>query len=63
LDRILPVIPAYANDMTVINDIMAGKRTVPTSSIGAGLAAILTASETINVILRKKMPKAPHIRF
>jgi molybdopterin/thiamine biosynthesis adenylyltransferase len=63
LDRILPVIPAYANDMTVINDIMAGKRTVPTSSIGAGLAAILTASETINVILGKEMPKAPQYTF
>ena len=63
LDRILPVIPAYANDMTVINAIMAGKRTVPTSSIGAGLAAILTASETINVILGKEMPKAPQYTF
>ena len=63
LDRILPVIPAYANDMNLIQEIIDGKKYVPTSSIGAGLAAILTASEAINVILGKDIPKAPKYTF
>jgi hypothetical protein len=42
---------------------IAGERPIPTTSIGAGLAAILAASEAINVILRKDVPKAPNYTY
>jgi molybdopterin/thiamine biosynthesis adenylyltransferase len=63
IDKIIPVIPAYGTDMNMIQEIIDGKRYVPTSSIGAGLAAILSASEVINVILGKDIPKAPKYTF
>ncbi len=63
LERIVPIIPSYAADITVIQEIIAGERYVPTSSIGAGLAAILAASEAINVILRRDIPKAPKYTY
>lgn len=63
IEKIVPVIPAYAPDISVIQEIIDGKRYVPTSSIGAGLAAILSASEAINVILGKDVPKAPKYTF
>jgi molybdopterin/thiamine biosynthesis adenylyltransferase len=63
LERIVPIIPSYAPDMAVIQEIIAGKRYVPTTSIGAGLAAILSASEAINVILKRDVPKAPKYTY
>jgi molybdopterin/thiamine biosynthesis adenylyltransferase len=63
LERIVPIIPSYATDITMLNEIIAGKRPVPTNSIGAGLAAILAASEAINVILEKDVPKAPNYTY
>lgn len=63
IEKIVPVVPAYAPDVSVIQEIIDGKRYVPTTSIGAGLAAILSASEAVNIILRKEMPKAPKYTF
>ena len=63
LEKIVPVMPAYATDINLIQEIIDGKRYVPTTSIGAGLAAILSASEAINVILGKDVPKAPKYTF
>jgi len=62
-DKVLPVIPSYAKDLTMIKQSIAGERPIPTSSIGAGLAAILAASEAINVILNKNVPKAPNYTY
>jgi tRNA threonylcarbamoyladenosine dehydratase len=63
LEKIVPILPSYATDITMLNEIIAGKRPVPTNSIGAGLAAILAASEAINVILGKNVPKAPNYTY
>lgn len=63
LERIVPIIPSYAPDITVIQEIIAGERYVPTTSIGAGLAAILATSEAINVILGRDIPKAPKYTY
>jgi tRNA threonylcarbamoyladenosine dehydratase len=63
LEKIVPVVPKYVPDMQTIQDIIDGKRYVPTTSIGAGLAAILTASETIDIILGRNLPKAPEYTF
>ena len=63
LEKIVPILPSYATDITVLNEIIAGERPVPTNSIGAGLAAILAASEAINVILGKNVPKAPKYTY
>jgi len=62
-ERMLPVMPSYT-DRTMSSDMMreiiAGKRPVPTCSIGAGLASILAANEAANIILgRKEIVKAP----
>jgi len=59
LEKIVPVIPKYIPDTSIIQEIIDGNRYIPTSSIGAGLAAILSASEVVNVILGKDVPKAP----
>jgi len=59
----MPVIPSYVTDMTMLQEIIAGKRTVPTTSIGAGLAAIMAASEAISVILHKNVLKAPKYTY
>lgn len=63
LEKIVPVMPAYAPEINVVQEIIDGKRYVPTTSIGAGLAAILSASEAINIILGKDIPKAPKYTF
>lgn len=63
MEKIVPVIPAYAPDISIIQEIIDGKRYVPTSSIGAGLAAILSASEAINIVLKKDLPVAPKYTF
>ena len=63
LERIVPIIPSYAPDIAMIQEIIAGERYVPTSSIGAGLATMLAASEAINVILGRDVPKAPKYTY
>ncbi len=63
LERIVPVIPSYARDIVMIQEIIAGKRYVPTTSIGVGLASILSASEAANIILGKDVPTAPRYTY
>jgi molybdopterin/thiamine biosynthesis adenylyltransferase len=67
LERVVPVIPSYAISLATadtIQKIMAGERPGPTTSIGAGLAAILAANEAINVILGKRdIAKAPEYTY
>jgi molybdopterin/thiamine biosynthesis adenylyltransferase len=63
LERIMPIIPSYVTDFPALQEMVAGKRCVTTSSIGAGLAAILSASEAINVILKRDVPKAPKYTY
>lgn len=62
-ERILPIVPSYATysmSMEMVNEIIAGKRPVPTCNIGVGLASILAASNAINIILKRKdIIKAP----
>jgi tRNA threonylcarbamoyladenosine dehydratase len=62
-EKMLPVMPSYATDMDMLKEIITGIRPVPTNSIGAGLAAILAASEATNVILGKNVPKAPYYTY
>lgn len=56
-ERILPVVPSYATaalSYGMIQEITAGKRPVPTCSIGVGLTSILAAAEAMNIILKRK---------
>lgn len=63
IERVLPVVPTYVTNaltMEMIQEIISGQRPVPTCSIGAGLAAILAASNAVNIILNKtEIIKAP----
>jgi molybdopterin/thiamine biosynthesis adenylyltransferase len=62
IDRVVPNIPGYlpASLRDVLADIYAGKRTVPTSSVGVGLASILASNEAVNIVLKKReIPVAP----
>jgi molybdopterin/thiamine biosynthesis adenylyltransferase len=63
IDRILPVVPGYVQDRRLITDILAGRVPVPTSSIGAGLAAIQAASEAMNIIIGRDVPEAPNYTY
>jgi|WetSurMetagenome_2_1015567.scaffolds.fasta_scaffold36347_2 molybdopterin/thiamine biosynthesis adenylyltransferase len=63
IDRILPIVPEYVHDRKLLADIIAGRIPVPTSSIGAGLAAIQAASEAINIIIGRDIPLAPSYTY
>jgi molybdopterin/thiamine biosynthesis adenylyltransferase len=63
VERIVPVIPKYVQDIKIIEDVIAGRIPVPTTSIGAGLSAIQAASEAINVIIGRDFHKAPHYTY
>lgn len=66
LEKIIPVVPSYApaNIGEVLEDIYDGKRTVPTTSIGVGLASIIATMETVNIILKKReIPTAPRYTY
>jgi molybdopterin/thiamine biosynthesis adenylyltransferase len=63
MEKIVPVMPSYVKDMNLLQEIIVGKRPVPTNSIGAGLAALFAASEATNVILGKDVPKAPNYTY
>ncbi|MDD4874119.1 MAG: ThiF family adenylyltransferase [Dehalococcoidales bacterium] len=63
IERIVPVIPKYAQDKKLIEDVIAGGIPVPTTSIGAGLSAIQAASEAINIIIGRPIPKAPNYTY
>jgi molybdopterin/thiamine biosynthesis adenylyltransferase len=56
LERVIPIIPSYAPATThpALQQIYAGARPIPAVSIGTGLAAILAANETMNIILQKR---------
>jgi molybdopterin/thiamine biosynthesis adenylyltransferase len=56
LERVMPFVPAYIKlaAREVLQEVYAGKRAVPTSSVGVGLTSILTANEAINILLKKK---------
>jgi len=63
---ICPVVPTYAQSMApeMIREIMLEGRPAPTNSIGTGLAAMLAANETMNVLLRKRdIAAAPRYTF
>jgi len=63
LERVMPVIPSYAT-YDALKKIYAEKRPGPTVSIGVGLAAILAASEAINIILkRRESANAPQYTY
>jgi len=56
-ERFLPVTPSYVMDamsLEIMQDIIGGKRPVPTCSIGVGLASILATGEAMKIILRRK---------
>jgi molybdopterin/thiamine biosynthesis adenylyltransferase len=62
IERVVPNILTY-NSVSlheVLADIYTGKRTIPTSSVGVGLASSLAANEAVNIILKKReIPVAP----
>lgn len=62
-ERSVPVIPSYATtamSMEMINSIIAGQMPVPTCSVGVGLASIMAAGETVNIIIKRRgIIKAP----
>jgi molybdopterin/thiamine biosynthesis adenylyltransferase len=62
MERFCPVVPSYSSHMPVeiINEILNDAMPAPTNSIGVGLAAILTANETVNILIVKRdIPVAP----
>ena len=63
MERIVPVIPKYVQDVQIIEDVIAGRIPVPTTSIGAGLSAIQASTDAINVIVGRDFPKAPHYTY
>jgi len=63
MERIVPVIPKYVQDVKIIEDVIAGRIPIPTTSVGAGLSAIQSACEAINVIIGRDFPKAPHYTY
>ncbi len=56
LDKVMPISPSYIsiNPHNALHEIYSGKRTIPTTSIGVGLASILAANEAINIIIKKR---------
>lgn len=62
-ERVLPVTPSYitsAMSVGMLQEILSGQIPVPTCSIGVGLAAIMAASNIINILFnRKEIVKAP----
>ena len=56
LERVMPILPSYTsiNIPAALQEIYTAERTVPTVSIGVGLASILAANEAVNIILKKR---------
>ena len=56
LERVLPIIPSYSPVATheALKEIDTGNRSLPSLSIGVGLASILAANEAVNIILRRR---------
>jgi hypothetical protein len=62
LNKAIPVMPSYVpTDITAVSrDIIAGNMAMPTTCIGAGLAALLAVNEALNILLNKRpVVKAP----
>ena len=62
LERVMPIIPSYSpvKIPAALQEIYTGERTIPTISIGVGLASILAANEAVNIILlRREIHVAP----
>jgi molybdopterin/thiamine biosynthesis adenylyltransferase len=55
-EKAVPMVPSYANAIssTLLGKIMKGEVPIPTTSIGVGLASIMGAIETINIVIKKK---------
>ena len=56
LERIAPVIPSYVKDIPPadIERYIAGEAPGPATSIGAGIASLLAATEAMNIVLNKR---------
>jgi len=59
LDRICPVMPSYTMESSaeadlIMQQIITGEKTAPTTSIGVGLASIMAANEVMNILLKKR---------
>ena len=56
LDRLCPIMPSYARDIpnNIQQGILSGQGPLPVTSIGAGLASLITANEAMNIILKKR---------
>ena len=64
IEKIVPVIPKYVQDKSIIDDIITGKTNIiPASCIGGGLSAIQSVSEAINIVIGREMPKAPYYTY
>ncbi len=55
-EKIMPVIPSYATEVNLetLHKMHIGELPGSATSVGAGLAAILAANETMNIILKKR---------
>jgi tRNA threonylcarbamoyladenosine dehydratase len=63
MDNVIPIMPSYVKNKSILSDIYTGKIPVPQSSIGVGLAAIQTASEAVNIIIGRDTPVAPNYTY
>ncbi len=63
IDCILPVTPSYVQATSLLKDVLSGKIPVPTSSIGAGLAALQATTEAMNIIIGRDVPEAPYFTY
>ena len=63
MESIIPIIPEYVKNVSILGDIYTGKVPVPSNSIGAGIAAIQSASEAVNIILGRDIPIAPQYTY
>ena len=55
-EKALPYMPSYAPSVIdrLGKEMSSGKFALPTTSIGAGIAAVLAANEAINILLKKR---------
>lgn len=55
-EKAVPIMPTYVRNISreILEKIFKGETPIPTTSIGAGVASLLAASETINVLLKKR---------
>jgi|WetSurMetagenome_2_1015567.scaffolds.fasta_scaffold32560_3 tRNA threonylcarbamoyladenosine dehydratase len=55
-EKIMPIIPSYAStmDVDIVRKMHLGELPGSVTSIGAGIASILAANETVNIILKKR---------